>query len=343
MKQFKSWLMKMLESGDTASLGADMALRSPYCEEAFGRCLDALETGWIEPTLFGMLQYGRALDSVPAAQVERLLRLIHERATPAAMQLLIGLLDSFGPDQPLPCGADFVFVVARQTIPSSRHQWHSFGFHWKRVCSRLVKSDIALAAPLLDAILTAMGGEYELSYDHNIEELSKELVGADPERAWQIIARQFEATLPKWRSDLYSWLKGGIHSFGEGAQRAPIVDLPVSSILSWIEFDPNERAALIAHAVPPTLDDGGGGGLTRQLLTRFGHIEGVCSGISASFHSGSWTGLTSQYLKRKRDNLRRWLIAGFDFQVTQWIELEVERIDQDIQREEIDEERDRFE
>lgn len=189
----------------------------------------------------------------------------------------------------------------------------------------------------------AMGEVYELSYDHNIETVSKSLVSIDPEGAWQVIARQFETTLPKWRSDLCGWLEGGILSFGEGAPRGPIADLPESSILNWIDSDPGERAALVAHAAPPSLDDDRGGALTRQLLTRYGYIEGVCAGISASFHSGSWTGPTSQYLKRKRDTLRRWLSAGFAFEVTQWIELEIERIDRDIQREEINEERDRFE
>ncbi|MDR7151700.1 hypothetical protein J2W49_003676 [Hydrogenophaga palleronii] len=343
LKRFESWLMDMLASVETAGLGVDMALRLPYCEGAFNGCLDALEAGWVEPALFGTLQYGRALDSVPTAQVERLICLIYARATLEAMWLLIGLLDSREPDQPLPCGSDFVFAVVKKTIPRSQHSWQSSAFHWKRVCSRLIKSDMALAAPLLDAILTAMGEVYELSYDHNIEEVSRSLISTDPESAWQVIARQFEATLPKWRSDLYGWLKGGFLSFGEGAQRGPIADLPESSILNWIESDPGERAALVAHAAPPTLDDDRGGGLTRQLLTRYWHIEGVRSGISASFHSGSWTGPTSQYLKRKRDTLRRWLTCGFAFEVAQWIELEIERIDRDIQREEINEERDRFE
>lgn len=343
MEQYELWLMEMLCSSDTASLGAEMTLRSAYTEIAFNRCLDALEEKWIEPALFGALQFGRALDSVPTAQAERLFRLIRERETPEALELLIGLINSISSDRSLPCGTDFVFAVALQAIPGSRHPGQSFGFNWKRVCLTLVKSNAELAPLLLDAILTAMGEEYPLSYDHDIEALSKELVGIDPERAWQVTAKQFEATLPKWRSDVYNWLKGGIRSFGERVQRGPIADLPESSILSWIESDPSGRAALIAHAALPTLDDEGGGGLTRQLLTRYGHIEGVRSGISASFHSGSWTGPMSEHLKHQRDVLRRWLTAGFEFQVSQWVEHEIELIDRAIQREEISEERGQFE
>ncbi len=342
LKQFELWLLEMLNTSDTASLGVEMTLRSTYSENAFNRCLDALETEWIEPASFGALQFGMALDSVPIEQAERLFCLIRQRETPEALQLLIGLMSSISSERPLPCGPEFAFDVARLAIPFLRHTGQSFGFNWKRVCSRLVKSNAEFVAPLLDAILTCMGEEYQLSYDHDIEALSNELVSIDPEGAWQITAKHFEATLPKWRSDVYNWLKGGIRSFRQGVQRGPIANLPESSILAWIESNPDGRAALIAHAALPTLDDEGGGILTRQLLTRYGHIDGVRSGISTSFHLGSWEGPMSQHLKHKRDILRRWLAAGFDFQVAQWIETEIEQLDLGIQREEINEERDRF-
>ncbi|RDI10114.1 hypothetical protein [Comamonas sp. AG1104] len=342
-EQFESWLLEMLSSRDTASLGAEVTLRSEYSENAFNRCLDALEAKWIEPALFGALQYGSALDFVPAEQAERLFRLIRDRETPEAWELLIGLIDAISSDRPLPYGGDFAFTVAVQAIHSLGAPRRISGFNWKRVCSRLLKSNAAFAAPLLDSILTAMREEYSLSYHHSIEELSKELVSIDPEGAWQVTARQFEAALPKWRGDLCNWLKGGIHFSEKEGYLPPIADLPVSSILNWIESDPNGRAALIAHATSPTLDKKDGGELTRQLLTRYGHIDGVCSGISASFHSGSWCGPTSLYLKQQRDMLRRWLAAGLDFRITQWIETEIEQLDREIQREEIKEERDRFE
>jgi hypothetical protein len=341
-EQFELWLLEMLNSSDTAILGAEMTLRSAYNENAFNRCLDALEKKWIAPTPFGALQFGMALDSVPTEKAERLFRLIRQREMPEALQLLIGLMSSMSSERPMPCGPDFAFDAARHAIPLLRHSGQSFGFNWKRVCSRLVKSNAEFAAPLLDAILTTMEEVYQLSYDHDIEALSNELVSIDAKGAWQFTAKHFEAALPKWRSDVCDWLKGGIRSLGKGVHRGPIADLPESSILDWIESDPDGRAALIAHAALPTLDDEGGGSLTRQLLTRYGHIDGVCSRISASFHTGSWVGPMSQHLKHQRDILRRWLAAGFDFQVAQWIETEIERLDREIQREEIKEERDRY-
>ncbi|MFM8691537.1 MAG: hypothetical protein ACKODC_03880, partial [Limnohabitans sp.] len=236
-----------------------------------------------------------------------------------------------------------IFAIAVETIPSPGVLGHHFGYSWSRACEKLVKEAPSLAMLLFEAILVAMGNEFGLSYDNTVEELAKKLVFLDPEGAWRVTARQFEGTLPKWRSDLYHWLKGGIGTMDEREPRGPIAAMPEHSILAWIEIDPNQRAALIAHAALPTLDDEHGGKLTRQLLIRYGHISGVKSGISASFHSGGWMGPASLHLKSRRETLRKWLAAGFEYPVAQWIEQEIEGHDREIQREEIREERDHFE
>ncbi|TDM08441.1 MAG: hypothetical protein C4K60_03040 [Ideonella sp. MAG2] len=340
---FEAWLQGMLKNRSTAKLGAEMAVRSDFRESAFNLCLEALEAEWIEPSSFGYLRVGEYLNSVPKSQLERLFRLIRGRTTSDALQQLVALMSSVSADQPIPCGADFAFDVVLLTIPGSQHTHPSFQYDWKRVSSRLVSANRSLAAPLLDAILDAMGKDYALSYNRTIEELSGELVRLDPESAWRVIAKQFEATLPAWRSDLYEWLKGSSHLFDAVVPQGPIVALPERLVLDWVELDPDTRAALIAHAVVPSLDDEHGGRLTRHLLIWYGHIEGVRSGISASFHTDSWTGPASQHLRRKRDILRRWLATEFEFQVNQWIEAEIESHDRAIQREEINEERERFE
>ena len=51
---------------------------------------------------------------------------------------------------------------------------------------------------------------------------------------------------------------------------------------------------------------------------------------------------SSLHLKKKRGRLRDWLSGGFDFEVNQWIESELEYIDKNIEREEISEERTEF-
>lgn len=334
---------EFLGKNSTAWLGASITLRSDYEDKLFILCLDALEKGWVDPLSFEVLRFGMMMDKIPPARVGRLFHLLNTDDVLGALFLLLELLDKLPFDDTSPFSSAFVFGVASRTVPDDKGLDVMHGYHWRSVCSKLANWDASLTLPLLEMLLTEMGKKYSLSYDHDVERLANELVQVDPSGAWNIVKAQFEQILPKWRSDLFSWLKGGISTFDEGVARGPIADLPVPEIREWIDKDVASRAPLIAHASLGTLDDEQGGRLTRELLLRYGQVDGVQSGISATFHSGGWTGSTSAYLKRKREKFRKWLAAGFESEVTQWIEGEIEYLDRKIVAEEIKEERSRFE
>ncbi len=65
-----------------------------------------------------------------------------------------------------------------------------------------------------------------------------------------------------------------------------IADVPIELISDWIDIDAELRSILIARAAPFTLDDDGGGALTRFLLQKYGNFENVRIEISAIFGSG---------------------------------------------------------
>lgn len=326
----------------TAWLGATIALRTDYDDELFAQCLDSLEKKWIDPLLFSVLRFGKAIESVPQERTGRLFHQLSESNVQDSLFLLVELLDSLPFNDSSPFDSDFVFDMVSQAIPDEENRNAMHGYHWKNVCVKLIKWDANRTLPLLDALLTAMGKVYRLSYHTNVVPLANELVQVDPAGAWNIVKAHFEESLPKWRDDLFQWLKNSLSAFDEKSSRGAIADLPIPNILNWVAEDPEPRAELMAHGAPGTLDDEYGGRLTRELLYRYGQYDGVRNGISATFRSGGWTGPTSSYLKRKREKLRRWLAAGFEIEVTQWIEAEIEYLDQNIEREEINEERSRF-
>ena len=339
---YLSTVRSLLDAETTAWLGVTIALYAAYDDELFERCLDALQKRWVDPPLFGILRYGKAIESVPPEKTRRLLCLLAECDTQEALFLLVELLDSIPFNGSSPFTSDFVFRIVSESVSGEKGRDVMRGYHWKNVCSKLIKWDVSRTLPLLDVLLTQMGKTYELSYDTHAKPLADELVRADPQGAWALVKKHLEGTLPKWQSDILSWLKGGLHTFNEGTPRGAIADLPLSEILAWIEQDPEPRAVLMAHAALRTLDDESGGQLTRELLCRYGQFKGVRNGISATFHSGGWSGPTSAYLKRKRDKFRQWLAACFEVEITQWIEGEIEYLDQCIEQEETDEERSQF-
>lgn len=334
-----------LASTSEAWLGASLViplLPSVYDAQLFDQCLHSLEIGFLKTSNFLQLRYGRASQTLPSTQMKRLIQFLRASPHPDSSYFLLYLLEDLPFDETSPFDAALVFESVASVIPTDEG-WDSMGgYVWKKVCNKLVKWDQTYAMPLLDVLFTAMGKEYRLSYDDNVGGLAGELVQMDVAAAWGLLTKHFEVTLPMWRSDLLNWLKGGLIGFDEQKSHSPMADLKIEEVLRWIELDIENRAALIAHATPRTLDDEGGGQLTRELLIRYSSVEGVVSGISCIFHSGGFSGPRSLYLKRRRDKFRTWLSAGIQYEVTLWIEAELEGLDQEIESAEIAEERDRF-
>lgn len=323
-------------------LGVSITLRSDYDDELFVQCLDALDKRWVKPVQFQMLRFGKAINAVRLDRTSRLLDQLMGDDSQEARTLLIELLDLMPFDGSSPFNADFVFRAVSQSIPGEDHGDVMRGYHWKNVCQKLIKWNESQALPLLESLLDRMNKAYSLSYDSNVSPIANELVQTDPVGAWNIVKTHLEKALPKWRMDLLNWLKGGLSGFHDEQPKGSVVYFPLASVIEWIEEDPEPRSVLMAHAVPGTLDDEQGGRLTRELLSRYGLFKGVQNGISATFHSGGWSGPTSAYLKKKREKLRRWLAAGCGDLVARWIEQEIEDLDRRIVHEEIDEERSRF-
>lgn len=341
-KLYFDTLHQLLGAENSAWLGATIALRSDYDDELFVRCLDAYERGWIIGAPFSNLRYGKSWQAVPPARIGHLLQHLNARSDNEAQHLLIDLLDALPFNNDSPFNAQFVFDVVSRVIPDDEG-WRSVRGHtWKKVCEKLVTWDQKYTLSILDAILADMANVYRLTYDSFVAPLATEIVRANPTGAWQIVKAHFEASLPRWRFDVVHWLKGGANSFHDSEPRGAIAEFPIDTLLQWVEVEPESRSGLIAHAVPKTLDDEGGGRLTRELLSRYGHFEGTRSGIGAVFHSGGWSGPTSEHLKRRREKFRKWLASGFEAEVVQWIESELEYLDREIERELISEERSRF-
>ena len=268
---------------------------------------------------------------------------LHRELSLDSIVTLIELASGLPFDDNAPFEPQLVYEALVAALPHLNKGQHGFEDSWKEVSKRLIEWKVTYAMPLLDKLLDCMGDDYRASYDFAVAPLATELLRQNPAEGWIIITRQLEETLPKWRSDLQNWLKGCHSRMDSDNERlVPIAYVNLRAVLDWIDVDPESRSVLIAHAAPRTLADEIGGVLTRELITLYGHFKGVLNGISAIFGSGGWTGPTSVYLRGRRDIFRSWLAADFSPEVTQWIESEIDDLDRDISRAEIEEERSRF-
>lgn len=342
IEKYCSVVENLFGNENTSSLGATIVLGENYDERLFTLCINALEKEWIDPQIFVRLRYSKAIKTLPSISLNHLLQLLRKSAASSAQILLIELLDDLDFNDHTAFDSDFVFDIITRTIPCENVHGGMYGYHWKSVCQKLLKWDERRVLDLLNVILLEMKDKYELGYDRNVQPLANELVKTQPSQAWKLICKHIEESLPKWRFDILHWLRSDNNSFAQDATAGSIKYLPTEEIITWINIDPEERSALIAHAAPNSLDDENGGQLTRELISKYGHFEGVKSGISATMHSGGWVGLESMYFKQKREKFRHWLAAGFEQEVIQWIEDEIEYLNRQITRSEIKEERSRY-
>ena len=332
-------LLGLLANEDTASHGADLVCRSGFDDQVLNACMDALEAGWIGPGYFRSLCYGMSWQLVSQDGLVRLFTLLSNREDPISANVLVNLLDQVLKKNAWPVNSDFVFGVVTAGIHFEERLDTMHAYHWNRVCEKLIAHDPEKALPLLDVLLQQMGSNYRLSYDSYVKSLAKSLCRMSPTEAWGIVASHLLSSAPEWRGDILNWLKDGFGSFDEREIAPPIAEFPLQLILNWIAQDPEERASMIAHFAPSSLDDEFGGALTRALLMNYRNYDGVVIGISCNFHSGYWVGPRSQHLRSRRDRFRNWLNKGFDAHVMSWIENEIIDMDREIEAAEISEER----
>lgn len=338
---YLSEISAFLNSEDTAWLGAIIFLQSEYDDKLFDMCLNALKMNWVDTNIFEVLQVGGRIEEIPSHKIMKLFSLLCEKNTSESLALLVGLLNLIPFKDSTPFNPDFVFRVTSRSIPI-RCGEPIRQYKWKQLCLSLIKWEMNYIPPLLDSLLVAMEKNYRLSYANNVEQVANKLVQTNPLEAWKVIKKHFERTLPKRCAGSLNWLSGGIGNFNGPQSRGAIVDLPIEEIFQWIEKAPHSRATLIALAAPATLDDANGGQLTRKLLSKYGQLNDVQNEIEASFRSGRYVGPRSAHLRGKREKMREWLAAGFEFEVVQWIERQIEYLDETIEYEESNEERSQF-
>jgi len=338
--RWQTLLLRLLQQPDSAPLGAKLVWHSGFNDQVFSAWLSAYEKKYIIVDTFHCLCWGLQWQSIQPKLLGSFLQLLYLRLDEQSASLLIDLLDQTLKADSWPVGNHFIFQVVTAPIYFEKTQDQMRPYHWQQVSQKLIQHCPEKAPELLNVLLTRMQDEYSLSYDHNVEYLALEICKTNPVKAWHVVVHHLESALsPQWRWSVINWLSGGLGGFDEREPFVPIRLFPVELITAWIEEDPENRASLIACTAPKSLDDAEGGELTRFLIEKFGDFKGVKSGINARFHSGGWSGPTSQYLRRKRDRFRRWLGDSFHQRVATWIEEEIDHLDRAIEQAEIQEER----
>jgi len=204
---WKETVNRLLSRQETAAHGAELLLSSSFDDNDFDNILQEFEQGRINANSLSRIIYNKSWQSVAPTKIQRLLELLCDHTDPIAANVMVTLLDRMIDENTFSISPDLLFriVIAPTNFLDRPDNMHSY--HWRKICDKLIAQDPQKAMSLLDVLLTQMGSNLRLSYDHYVEPMITELCRINPDEAWDIVARHLLSTAPKWRGDVMEWLK----------------------------------------------------------------------------------------------------------------------------------------
>jgi hypothetical protein len=168
--------------------------------------------------------------------------------------------------------------------------------------------------------------------------IAEKVARKNPTETWEIIQIFLVDLKTDQAHGILHWLEEE-RDFGERSGIRPLTYFPAEAVFGWIDENPETRAPVIARVAPKTLDKNGDGFITRELLHRYGHMARVKSALFGNFYIDGWSGPASEHYRKKRDKARAWLNGEKSQNVIEWLEEHIDRLNSQIQSEEISEER----
>jgi DNA-binding XRE family transcriptional regulator len=212
-------------------------------------------------------------------------------------------------------------------------------YHWSEVARLLIDQYPMRSTDVFNIALLRVANEHWYLDDYNSAyKLIKTIIKGNPEKYWQVLRNHLDNADRSQRSRLIHWL-GPKNEFGSEGSLGPLPLFPVDSVFEWVAEDPEARAYELTKAVPKSLGRDKAGVWARELLSRYGDLENVRSGLLAHFWSGGWQGNLSDRYRKLRDDARGWLESESSLRVRQWLEGFIDGLSSDIERSEIEEER----
>jgi hypothetical protein len=237
---------------------------------------------------------------------------------------------------PIPEHPILELLIAREVLQQGQRDSH---YNWAELAKRYIVAYPQYSQKIFESVLlkfsdsdVAIGFVYSES-----RQVLMALIRQDPRGTWNVVAQVLELPDAKRKWEIAHWLGPGF-IMGQDTTECPLSIFKADDVLAWVAADPKERASLIIRECPKTFDMNSGA-LTRQMLIRFGDQDAVRSALSANFGSGTYTGPSSEYCRKTREKMRKWLASETEQPVINWLQNSIGSLDQQIKQEEIWEER----
>ncbi len=331
----------LLENKDTAGWVFELVWRSGVVTERTTRLiLGLLREGSLDPTDLRMFAYGGRVQDLSQDMFESWVEILVDG--PSAEYLSTALVlsrmyeEQTGSSAPDPLLERLLlhsvwFSEVSNSLSSQTDDWA-----WCELATRLIARKPEARRLLAEKVLMNFGSRGIVSGRRvgSVVKFLARTIDEAPAELWNLISPYLADgdTRTFW---IKQWLQGS-DSFGL-VQNGALELFPTELIWRWVEEDPRERAPILASLVPKDL--GADPSYTREVLVRYGNIEGVPVALNGRYANEGWTGPESEHFTKRRDHYLSIRNDESDVRVVSWLDKYIEYLDYMIRRAEIEEER----
>lgn len=224
--------------------------------------------------------------------------------------------------------------------PESGRRDQMDDYYWTEIGNAFIRKYPEKSLDLVGKMLEHFGEDGTIfeGFHSQAQSLMNSITQQQPEEVWSIVTKHLGPPIDSRASHIKEWLRGG-GFFEEGAEGA-LSMIPLKKIWKWVDENVDKRAWYLSSFVPKGLFRKKEKiCLAREVLVRYGNREDVRRNLKANLSSGGWSGSASLHYEKKKKDLLSYKKEENNKYVRLWIDEYVTSIDQDIQREKIEEER----
>jgi hypothetical protein len=191
---------------------------------------------------------------------------------------------------------------------------------WLQLSHALIKADPSGERIVLRNLIDDMGkaGAITASLGPEGDRYLDELVSRNPVETWRMVSEYIKPPMDRRGFVITRWLRGDTGFTGRNP--GPMRHIPREEVWSWIEADPEARAAYVANMAPKdfTVEEWRES-LIREILCRFGDSGKVQSAVFANFFTGSWSGPASSHYATEKEILAQLKSVETDPNALRWL------------------------
>lgn len=205
--------------------------------------------------------------------------------------------------------------------PSSQVTIEGHWYEWEQLTEMTIDQDIDNGFEIANSFVKTLQNENHITAtNENIETVFRPLFENQPRRAWKVITTVLESDNKSIRIE--SWLAGE----GWNKEEAAILLVSPSSLLDWVEEDPESRAQELVRCIP-SMKHNGWWELTREVLVKYGDQDDVFGNLSALETGGGWT---NDLFKSRYDHLKELRQQESNLIVRRWLSREMRQLERFI-------------